>query len=122
MPWPLDPARAGILDDATAIFFTGGDQVKIATKLGGTPLLTRLRERFSQGALVSGTSAGASAMGEAMLASRPVVLLGDCWPPLMKEMQRHLAVSEDDLGLLDFATTPEEAVAIIERKSGAVVV
>src|SRR2546423_13388350 len=57
-----------------------------------------------------------------VLASRPIVLLGDCWPPLMKEMQRHLAVSEDDLGLLDFAATPEEAVAIIERQSGAVVV
>ena len=57
-----------------------------------------------------------------VLDSRPVVLLGDCWPPLMKEMQRHLAVSDDDLGLLDFAATPEEAVSIIERKSGAVVV
>ena len=57
-----------------------------------------------------------------VLDSRPVVLLGDCWPPLMKELQRHLAVSDDDLGLLDFAATPEEAVEIIIRKSGAVVV
>ncbi|HVS80160.1 MAG TPA: LOG family protein [Pyrinomonadaceae bacterium] len=57
-----------------------------------------------------------------VLDSRPVVLLGDCWPPLMKELQRHLAVSDDDLGLLDFAATPEEAVEIIIRKSSAVVV
>ncbi len=57
-----------------------------------------------------------------VLDPRPIVLLGDCWPPLMKELQRHLAVSDDDLGLLDFATTPEEAVAIIEQKSSAVVV
>ena len=57
-----------------------------------------------------------------VLDSRPVVLLGDCWPPLMKELQQHLAVSDDDLGLLDFAATPEEAVAIIVRKSSAVVV
>jgi uncharacterized protein (TIGR00730 family) len=57
-----------------------------------------------------------------VLDSRPVVLLGDCWPPLMGELQRHLAVSDDDLRLLDFAATPEEAVAIIERKSSAVVV
>ena len=57
-----------------------------------------------------------------VLDPRPIVLLGDCWPPLMKELQRHLAVSDDDLGLLDFAATPEEAVSIIERKSGAVVV
>ena len=52
-----------------------------------------------------------------VLESRPVVLLGDCWPPLMKELQRHLAVSDEDLSLLDFAATAEEAVAIIERKS-----
>jgi uncharacterized protein (TIGR00730 family) len=57
-----------------------------------------------------------------VLDSRPVVLLGDCWPPLMKELQRHLAVSDDDLGLLDFAATPEEAVDIINRKSSTVVV
>jgi cyanophycinase len=66
----LDPGRAAIVDDVTAVFFTGGDQVKIATKLGGTPLLTRLRERFAEGALIAGTSAGASALGEAMLVSR----------------------------------------------------
>src|SRR5258708_19931980 len=57
-----------------------------------------------------------------VLDPRPIVLLGDCWPPLMKELQRHLAVSDDDLGLLDFAATPEEAVAIIQQKSSAVVV
>src|SRR5216683_5583216 len=57
-----------------------------------------------------------------VLDPRPLVLLGDCWPPLMKELQRHLAVSDDDLGLLDFAATPEEAVAIIQQKSSAVVV
>ena len=57
-----------------------------------------------------------------VLDPRPIVLLGDCWPPLMKQMQHYLAVSDDDLGLLDFAATPEEAVAIIEQKSSAVVV
>ena len=57
-----------------------------------------------------------------VLASRPVVLLGDCWPPLMKEFQRYLAVSDGDVGLLDFASTPEEAVAIIREKSKDVVI
>ncbi len=66
----LDPALATVLNDATAVFFTGGDQVKIASKIGGTPLFATLRERYLQGALVAGTSAGASAMGEAMLVSR----------------------------------------------------
>ena len=66
----LNPEVATIFDDATAVFFTGGDQVKIASKIGGTELFKRLRERYAEGALVAGTSAGASAMGEAMLVSR----------------------------------------------------
>jgi uncharacterized protein (TIGR00730 family) len=57
-----------------------------------------------------------------VLDPRPLVLLGDCWPPLVREWQRYLAVSEDDVEILDFAYTPEEAVAIINRKSASVVV
>jgi uncharacterized protein (TIGR00730 family) len=53
---------------------------------------------------------------------RPLVLLGDCWPPIVKEWQRHLVVSDDDVKALDFANTPEEAVRIIIEKSHTVVV
>jgi len=53
---------------------------------------------------------------------RPLVLLGDCWPPLVREFQRYLAVSDDDVKALDFARTPEEAVAIINEKSKGVIV
>ena len=57
-----------------------------------------------------------------VLDPRPLVLLGDCWPPIVKEWQRHLAVSDDDVKMLDFAGTPEEAVdIIIERSQGVVV-
>jgi uncharacterized protein (TIGR00730 family) len=52
---------------------------------------------------------------------RPLVLLGDCWPPLVKAWQQHLAVSDEDVKALDFAGTPEEAVAIIEDKSRGVI-
>lgn len=48
---------------------------------------------------------------------RPLVLLGDCWPPLIKEFQRYLAVSDTDIELLNFANTPEEAVELIREKS-----
>jgi cyanophycinase len=65
----LDRQAARRLDGATAVFFTGGDQLQIVAKLGGTALLARLRELFSDGGLVAGTSAGASAMGETMLVS-----------------------------------------------------
>jgi uncharacterized protein (TIGR00730 family) len=48
---------------------------------------------------------------------RPLVLLGDCWPPLVESWRKYLAVSDADVAALDFAMTPEEAVAIINRKA-----
>src|ERR1700694_2611523 len=57
-----------------------------------------------------------------VLNPRPLVLLGDCWPPIVKEWQRYLAVSDDDVKMLDFAGTPEAAVHIIKEKSHGVVV
>jgi uncharacterized protein (TIGR00730 family) len=53
---------------------------------------------------------------------RPLVLLGECWPPIVREWQRHLAVNDEDVAALDFAQTAEEAVAIIKEKSQGVVV
>jgi hypothetical protein len=52
---------------------------------------------------------------------RPLVLLGDCWPPVVEAWCRYLAVSREDVAALDFARTPEEAVAIIVRKAPAAV-
>ena len=63
----LDPRNLHVLDNASAVFFTGGDQVKITTKLKGTDLFTRIRALYERGGLLAGTSAGASAMGESML-------------------------------------------------------
>ena len=57
-----------------------------------------------------------------VLDPRPLVLLGDCWPPIVREWQRHLAVNDDDVRILNFANTPEEAVAIINEKSKGVIV
>ena len=51
---------------------------------------------------------------------RPLVLLGDCWPPVVEACRAHLVVSAQDISLLDFARTPEEAVAIIIEKSKGV--
>jgi uncharacterized protein (TIGR00730 family) len=53
---------------------------------------------------------------------RPLVLLGDCWRPVVDCWREHLAVSEADVAMLDFAATPEEAVAIISEKSKGVVI
>jgi uncharacterized protein (TIGR00725 family) len=55
-----------------------------------------------------------------VIAPRPLVLLGDCWPPIVRAFQQYLVVSDADVAALDFAETPEEAVAIIIEKSRGV--
>ena len=51
---------------------------------------------------------------------RPVVLLGDCWPPVVEALKKYLVVSDRDVSLLDFAATPEDAARIITEKAGGV--
>ncbi len=51
---------------------------------------------------------------------RPLVLLGECWPPVVQQWQKYLAVSDFDVAALDFALTAEEAVDIIKVKSQGV--
>ncbi len=61
--------RAALLDENTIVFFAGGDQMKIMGKFGGTPLRDRMRELYTRGALIAGTSSGASVMAEVMLSA-----------------------------------------------------
>lgn len=51
-----------------------------------------------------------------VLEPRPLVLLGDCWPPVVKAWQQNLAVSDADVDILNFADTAEAAVDIIKTK------
>lgn len=62
-----DPAAAACLQAAAAVFITGGDQLRLTSILGGTALLSKLRERFAEGAVIAGTSAGASALSGTMI-------------------------------------------------------
>lgn len=63
-----DPANLALVEDASAIFFTGGDQLKLSSKLGGTPLLGQIRRLYEErNGVIAGTSAGASAIGASML-------------------------------------------------------
>ncbi len=55
-----------------------------------------------------------------VIGPRPLVLLGDCWRPVVDQWQKYLAVSDADVAALDFANTPEEAVEIIKVKSQGV--
>jgi len=55
-----------------------------------------------------------------VIEQRPLVLLGDCWPPLIECWREHLAVSDKDIAMLDLVETPEEAVRVISEKSKGV--
>lgn len=58
---------ADLIRRATGVFFTGGDQLRITSALGGTGLLSALEEQFSRGLVIAGTSAGASVMSSTMI-------------------------------------------------------
>ncbi len=62
-----DPRLSEALEDATAIFMTGGNQLRLASVIGGTRLGRAIAERHAHGVVVAGTSAGASAMSEHMV-------------------------------------------------------
>jgi cyanophycinase len=57
----------GILEDAVGVFFTGGDQLRISSQIGDTPVERLVRELHERGGLIAGTSAGASVMSDTML-------------------------------------------------------
>ena len=63
-----DPTVAGTLADATGIFLTGGNQVRLVSVVGGTRLEDALASAHDRGAVVAGTSAGASAVSTHMVA------------------------------------------------------
>jgi cyanophycinase len=58
----------GVLQDATGVFFTGGNQLRISAVLGGTRVAQTIRRLNAQGIPVGGTSAGAAILPEHMIA------------------------------------------------------
>jgi cyanophycinase len=54
--------------DATGVFMTGGNQLRLSSMIGGTRLADAIMTRFQAGSVVAGTSAGASAVSSHMIA------------------------------------------------------
>jgi cyanophycinase len=61
------PDNVQLIKDAQVVFFTGGDQVRITSHLGGSLLCDTLRRGYENGVTLAGTSAGTSCMSETML-------------------------------------------------------
>jgi cyanophycinase len=56
-----------VLQQATGVFFTGGDQLRIAAIVGGSRVDTVLHARVADGVVLAGTSAGAAMMSSTMI-------------------------------------------------------
>src|SRR4051794_19176946 len=70
MESPEDAERPDALraiEDASAVYFSGGIQGRITHLIGGSTFETLLQQRWREGVVVGGTSAGAAAMSEVMI-------------------------------------------------------
>jgi len=68
------------LEKATGIFITGGNQLRLSTILGGTPVAQAIRRKNAQGTHVAGTSAGAAIISQHMIigGNSDIVPTKDC--------------------------------------------
>ena len=62
-----DPDVVAAVRDATGVYFTGGDQLRLGAIVGGSHTDTALHSCFAQGLVIGGTSAGAAMMSTTMI-------------------------------------------------------
>lgn len=55
------------LEQSTAVFITGGNQLRLSTILGGTPIAKTIRQINAKGVHIGGTSAGAAIISQHMI-------------------------------------------------------
>jgi len=56
-----------------------------------------------------------------VIKQRPLVLMGDCWKPVIDVWKANLEVSDSDLDYLDFADSAKSAAEIIIKRSSGLV-
>lgn len=64
-----NPEFCEMVERASGIMFTGGDQLRLTAILGGSPFLQLMKERYTydENFIIAGTSAGAAAMSTPMI-------------------------------------------------------
>ncbi|MEG4807783.1 cyanophycinase [Microcoleus sp. F8-D3] len=62
-----NPEYLEAIEQATGIFFTGGDQARIISCLKDTVLDQAMHKRYAEGIIIGGTSAGAAMMPDMMI-------------------------------------------------------
>ena len=63
----FDETNVNLIKEASLIFFTGGDQLRITSLIGGTSIYDALKNACNSGVFIVGTSAGASVMSDTMI-------------------------------------------------------
>jgi cyanophycinase len=71
---------ARLLDGATGIWFGGGLQTRLADVLVGTKVAAAIHARYTAGAVIGGTSAGAAVMSTPMVTGDELRRGGDRYP------------------------------------------
>lgn len=97
-----------LLDDATGIWFGGGDQNRLADVVRGTALERAIKTRSAAGAVVGGTSAGAAVLSSRMITGRERRLGGD--RPPSDSSQAYLTVDRDNVITTDGFALVDNAV------------
>ena len=63
----FDSKNVNLVKNANLLFFTGGDQLRITSMIGGSPIYDAIKSLANKGGLIAGTSAGASVMSDTMI-------------------------------------------------------
>ena len=94
-----DPKKIAALKAAKIIFLGGGDQERFMRIISNTPVKETIRAARNNGALIAGTSAGASVMSEAMITGN--ALMDTVLSSTFKRLSKGNLELKEGLGLLD---------------------
>lgn len=72
-----NPEVVQVIREATGVFLGGGDQIKLVSIVGGSPIGEAIRDAYIRGAIIGGTSAGAAALAKTTLAGNEVDEFGN---------------------------------------------
>jgi cyanophycinase len=119
------------IEDATLIWFPGGDQNRLMKALAGTGLPGLIRKRYMEGATVGGTSAGAAVLSKVMItgdadllsirAGRTKTADGlDLWPGVI--VDQHFLKRQREARLISLVIDRPELVGVGIDESTAVIV
>jgi cyanophycinase len=108
LPVPHE-AAARAVQQATGVYFTGGDQQRLVSALAGTPVLDALHELWRRGGVIAGTSAGAAVMSARMITGEEHGVAQE--DERFRSIQRGHVVTTNGFGFLTNAVVDQHFIA-----------